>query len=383
MSVCGASLFGNTSQYIKINNGDFIAIQGSDTRERLITSDLRMPYKQILKSRVILKPGQINYLLNHLGLGDNATFLALRATYDPKSVIAEDNYISWSYYDDLTRINNFAQLLVLTGNSAKRIPQLYLTNPNTKYQVLIDVMVASIDDTYSIFTDTLNQSGTSFVGLEYTDIKSYVVGESIVFFDKSSPKRPLIYVDLTNIDAITKNGSILVIDDGTLGTLFFQFKTEYDANQANSLLNYVLVNPNVDIDSLSPLADDEVPVINFNSTSGIGGDYISFNGATSGVPYNTSVGFTFSTSISLSTFGTVSGPNTVIDKQKLIDLIIASASDNRDGIILVQPSNLILSGTSGVVNTIIQTGSYSLTFDIKDIAQNNMTGYILNLDIIS
>jgi hypothetical protein len=63
MAGCGASLFGNSSQFIKINGGDFVAIQGSDTRERLITSDLRMPYKQILKSRIILKIGQTNYLL--------------------------------------------------------------------------------------------------------------------------------------------------------------------------------------------------------------------------------------------------------------------------------------------------------------------------------
>ena len=184
MAGCGSSLFGNGSQFIKINAGDFVAVQGSDTRERLITSDLRMPYKQILKSRVILKPGQANYLLNHLGMGDNATFLGIRATYDPKSVIEADNYIQWSYYDDLTRIKTFAQMMVLTGNTSNRIAQLYLTNPNTKYSVFLDVMVASIDDSYSFFTDTKNQTGTTFTGLEYTDIKSHIVGESIVIIDK-------------------------------------------------------------------------------------------------------------------------------------------------------------------------------------------------------
>ena len=62
---CGANLFGTKSQFIKTNGGDFIAVDGSNTRERLILSDLRIPYKQILKSRIILKTGQINYLLNH------------------------------------------------------------------------------------------------------------------------------------------------------------------------------------------------------------------------------------------------------------------------------------------------------------------------------
>jgi hypothetical protein len=140
MGSCGNSLFGKGSQYIKINGGDFIAVEGSNTVEKLITSDLRMPYKQLLKGRVILKAGQINYLLNHLGVGDNATFLSIKATYDQKSVIEMDNYISYSYYDYPVQNLTFAQILVLTGNSSNRIPQLYLNNPNTKYPVILDVM---------------------------------------------------------------------------------------------------------------------------------------------------------------------------------------------------------------------------------------------------
>jgi hypothetical protein len=65
------------AQYIKVNGG-VVAIEGSNILERLTVSDLRMPYKQILKSRVILKPGQTNYLLNFLGLVDNAKFLCIK-----------------------------------------------------------------------------------------------------------------------------------------------------------------------------------------------------------------------------------------------------------------------------------------------------------------
>jgi len=381
MAGCGASLFGNSSQFIKINGGDFVSIQGSDTRERLITSDLRMPYKQILKSRIILKTGQTNYLLNHLGLGDNATFLCLKATYDSKSVNEEDNYINWSYYDDLTKINTFAQMMVLTGNSSNRIAQLYLTNPSIKYPVFIDVMVAVIDDTYSFFNDTVNQTGTSFTGLEYTDIKSHVIGESIVINDKNSPPRPLIYILLNTINSIEKSGTILIIDNTTYGTIFLQFLTENDAFQAHSLLNYILENPSVDIDNLSPVVDLTDPVLYFNSTAGATGSYIvNYTGATGGTPYNTAAGgFTFSTSISLSTYGTYSG--TVIDKNQLIYLLVNQIEDNRDGYIYMMPSNLIISGTSGTVSTILITGTYSLTFDFSDIAQNYLDGVIVDLNI--
>jgi hypothetical protein len=378
MAGCGASLFGNSSQFIKINGGDFVAIQGSDTRERLITSDLRMPYKQILKSRIILKIGQTNYLLNHLGLGDNATFLCLRATYDPKSVNEEDNYINWSYYDDLTRINTFAQMMVLTGNSLNRIPQLYLTNPSTKYDVFIDVMVAVIDDTYSFFNDTLNQTGTSFTGLEYTDIKSHVIGESIVINDKSSPTKPLIYILLNTINSIEKSGTILIIDNTTYGKVFLQFLTENDAFQAHSLLNYILENPGVDIDSL-PVGDLLDPTLYFYSNVGASAslDYIAFDGDTYGVPYNTLDGFTFSTTISLAQSG-ISGS---ITRSRLIDLLVDYVEDNRDGYMYMNTYNLIITGTSGVVTTIIETGTYSLTFDFSDIAQNYLDGVIVDLNI--
>lgn len=379
MAGCGASLFGNSSQFIKINGGDFVAIQGPDTKERLITSDLRMPYKQILKSRVILKIGQTNYLLNHLGLGDNATFLCLRATYNPKSVNEEDNYINWSYYDDLTRINSFAQMMVLTGNSSNRIPQLYLTNPSTKYDVFIDVMVAVLDDTYSFFNDTLNQSGTSFTGLEYTDIKSHIVGESIVIIDKNSPPRPLIYILLSTINSIEKSGTILIIDNTTYGKVFLQFLTENDAFQAHSLLNYVLENPSVDIGSLSPVEDLIDPTLYFYSNVGASAslDYISFNGVTSSVPYSTLNGFTFSTTISL----TQSGVSGSITKSSLIDLLVDYIEDNRDGYMYMDSYNLIITGTSGVVTSIVDAGTYSLTFDFSDIAQNYLDGVIVDLNI--
>jgi hypothetical protein len=380
MSVgCSGNLFGNRSQFIKTNGGDFIAVEASNTRERLILSDLRIPYKQILKSRVILKTGQTNYLLNHLGLGDNATFLCIKAVYDSKAVIEADRYVNWSYYDDLTRINSFADIMVLTGNSTNRVPQLYLTNPSTKYPVYLDVMVGIIDDNYSIFNDVFNQSGTSFTGLEYTDIHSHIIGESLVINDKSLPvAKPLIYFILNNINSIEISGQILIIDDSGRGTIFLQFLTEGDAFQAHSLINYVLENPNIDIDALNPVSDSLDPILYFYDTAGNSGDYIAFNGATYGVPYDTTDGFTFSTSISLSSFGTASG---YIDKSQLIYLLVDYIEDNRDGYMYMMPSNLIISATSGTVDKILTTGTYSLTFDFSDIAHNYLDGVIVNLDI--
>jgi len=378
MATCQSSLFGNQSQYIKVNGGDFVAVQGANTFEKLLVSDLRMPYKQLLKSRLILKAGQTNYLLNHLGLGDNATFVAIKAIYDAKSVIEEDNFITWSFYDDLTKSYSMAQMLVLTGNSTNRIKQLYLTNPNTKYPVALEVMVANIDDSYSFFNDTVNQSGTTFTGLEWTDIKSHIIGQSIKIMDKGTPTRPLIYLEIANIETIEKSGSILIIDDASYGTIFLQFLTEFDAYQAHSLFNYVIENPDVNIDTIQ--VDSADPVLYFYNQVGTTGDFIAFNGATAG-PYSTADGLTFSTSISLLTYGTASG--TLIDKQQLIYLLVDSITDNRDGTMSMQPSNLIITATSSDISSIILPGTYSLTFNFSDIAHNLLDGVHVDLTITS
>ena len=379
MAGCGSSLFGPSSQYIKTNSGDFIATEGSNIRERLILSDLRIPYKQILKSRVILKGGQANYLLNHLGFGDNATFLAIKAVYDSKSIVETDNYVQYSYYDDLGRTYTFSQLLTLTGNSTNRVKQLYLTNPNPNYPVYLDVMVAVLDDNYSFFNDTINQSATTFTGLEVVDIKTYVVDESIVIYDKSTPKRPLIYFNLSDINSIERDGKVLTIDDSTLNTILLQFTSIDEAAKAQSLLNYVIDNSGVNIDNLvSPIDSDDPVLYFFSRVGGISGtgSYIQFNGTSSTVPYNTNYGYTFSTSIEMATYGTSS-----INRSKLGTLLINKILDNRDGTMSYVDSNLIINGSSSIT-TITATGSYVLTFDFSDIALNYLDGVFVNIDII-
>lgn len=376
-----SSLFGASEKYIKFLNGDLVGIEGINTIERQFLKDLRIPYTQLLKGRIVLKAGQVDYLMNHLGLGDNATFVSIAATYDPKSKIEEDNYVQFNYYNNLTSTFYFDQLLILTGNSTHRIPQLYLTNPNPTYPVTLEVMVANIDDTYNFFNDTINQTATSFTGLELQDFHSYFIGETIVVNDKSNPPRPLIYFRIANISSLERDGSILIIDDLSKGTIFFKFKTEGDALQTFSLLNYVLENPDVNIDTLitNNIFDNVAPIITFNTRVGGTGDYIyDYLGNTQSLP-DTTGGNTFSTSISISTFG-VGGELT---KNNLYGLLINNIYDNRDGIISGTGSNLNITSASSSFTSITVSGTYSLNFDISDIAENITSNVVLNLTINS
>jgi hypothetical protein len=42
-------------------------------------------------------------------------FLSIK-NYNSKSVL-KDNVVHWSFYDDLSKVYSFAQMMVLTGNS--------------------------------------------------------------------------------------------------------------------------------------------------------------------------------------------------------------------------------------------------------------------------
>jgi len=228
MGVCGQSLFGSGSNYIKVADGSFVAVEGSTIAEKLIMSDLRMPYKQLLKAKIMLKPGQTDYLLNHLGLGDNATFLAIKVTYDPKSVIEEDNYINWKYYDDITKVNSMAQMLVLTGNSTNRIPQLFLTNPNEKYGVSLEVMIAVIDDNSSYFeykpivyfTDSVDLENAAYAGPYNTSLgNNFGASMSLSTYGYSLTVSGIRYLlidnvkDSNGVDMITSDVNYILYDE--------------------------------------------------------------------------------------------------------------------------------------------------------------------------
>jgi hypothetical protein len=369
------SLWGNNNdKYIKFLNSSIVAVDGADTVENQVLSALRIKYAQITRARITLKPGQTDFLLNYGGLGDGISFLSIVATYDPKSKIEADNYLQYAFYNDLTRLRTFCEIMVLTGNSTNLIPQIYLTNPNVNYPVMLDVLMASKSDTYNPFEDTINQSGTSFVGLSYSSIKTHVLNDSIKIVN--SQNSPLIYLQLANINSIERTGLILTVDDSSRGEIFLKFGDTYSVNQGFSLMNYILENPGVNTQTLSPLEDNVAPIVYFYNTVVGTSSTIDLIGGTGG-PYNTSQGFTFSATMSLGFFGTISN-------NLLVDVLVDSVSDNRDGVMSITGSNLIVTKDSTTYTSITASGTYSVTFtNVKDLAENSINGVILTLTITS
>jgi hypothetical protein len=219
----------------------------------------------------------------------------------------------------------------------------------------------------------------SFTNLTLDSIETHVPDDSIVIWDKNIPRNELVYIVLSNITSISRTGKLLIVDDSTLGRLFLDFETEYYAQQADSLLNYVLNNSGVIIQNLDPKTDDIDPIIYFYSNVGntASGATISVSG-TSSTPVNTSMGLTFSTSI---VFGTQSS----ITKNQLIDQLIDYVEDNRDGILSITGSNVLLYDYNDILATSVLTSSvtYSLKFVVSDIAGNEVdTSSVVNIYII-
>lgn len=383
MGVCGQSLFGSGSNYIKVSNGSFVAIEGANTAESLILSDLRMPYKQLLKGRIILKVGQTDYLLNHLGLGDNATFLAIKATYDAKSVMEVDNYIQWSFYDDIERVNTLAQLLVLTGNSSNRIPQLWLTNPNSKYPVTLDVMVAVIDDNTffdyrpivyftspvtlenAVYLGPYNTSlGTNFgitissvndfTGYNIDDLRTEIVDHVV--------ESNGLLLSTTTSDYLLYDYNSNLINSFTLSGTYSMF---FDIT--DSLNNSIDTDDNVIIEYNA----EYTPVVFFTP------DVYLFGSTSS--PVNTLQGSTFGATMALpmSFYGGTVNPidiaNVLVDHVEEANGVtfLATASNY----ILYDYSNLVISG-------ITMSGTYSLGFNITDSFGTLDTDKIVNIFFI-
>lgn len=386
------SILGLNNSFIKYAGGDVVAQEGPTTLERLQLSDLRIPYQQILKTRVILKPGITNYLLNYTSLGDNATYLTLVARYDSLSRAESKNYVEYYYYTDPYRIYEFAQILTLSGNSTHRVPQIYLNNPNPDYSVNIDMMIAVIDDNTSFFfgaTGSVPANALAFTGLRYTDIRVYdpynpgpsqtvrtlsihnTVGDIIAF------------LELSTINTLTLTTNVIIIDDSALGVVYFQFIDDFNALQAYSWLNYLLENPTGVTGTFSgtgssleiiPTEDALSPLVVFKPT-------IILPYGPTGITYSstwssTTQSFQGNTPLVLTAFGgTISYVN-------IASYAFNSITDNRDGVITFTNSQMMIldNSLSTVVTSITHSGTFSVIYNVNDNAGLN-TNFVILLPV--
>jgi len=399
MSDCkGNSVFGNVNpDGIRFYQNSLIASEGANMVQKMMLDGIFAPYEQLLRGRITLKAGQCKYLLNHLGLGDNATFLTIVANYDTKSKIDSQNFVQYSYYSDPNHWHSFAQMILLTGNSENRIEQLYLTNPNQNQSVVLDIMVGVIDDESGFFNDlcdiddTAVSSVITFKNLKSDDIITWIAEETIAVLNPAGVAQA--YINIADINSIEKTGNIITINDRSVGTIILEFVDDYQSKQALSILSWILEDPTRITQNIDPVKDDIGACIIFTPNVYIDGapsptSSVFVPGATSSnwndcpVEAETITNPTY-VPVAGDLLSTKSGNlfevlpllltdyNNAISRSVVGNHIIDCVMDHRDGHIAIDETNVIITDASGnIYYFIIDEGDYIIKFDINDIAEN-------------
>jgi hypothetical protein len=367
--------FGSVQQHIKFYQGSLVAVEGPHMTHKMSSlPSLRIPFQQVMSSRIVLRAGQTDYLLNHLGLGDNVTFLAITAKYDEKSKFESDNYVQYSYYSDKNRLFNFSNLLVLTGNSENRIEQLYLHNPNENMPVVLEVMVAIIDEFYDYFTEhePENTPEPIFRNLLSSNISLWNEDQNTLVV-KNSEGDPILYQQIPNISTLTQDSKIITLTDQSGGRVLLVFRNEVNATQAR-----VKIDGFRDLGELVQPADDFEPIITFTNNVTDYENEIPYGGDITSLDGNRR--YLIGSEISLSDY------SNKITKTILNNIIISKIEDYEGNLIDIFPNNsLIIKGEEGdVYNSIENPGEYYVFFDIQDSSGNKVDNSVnIKINIVN
>lgn len=334
---------------IKPYECSLIAVDGPRLVGRWHLEGLQIPYDSQFTSVMELRPGENALPIMYGHLGTNVTFIAIRVVYGSKLQVSAsrevipDKYIEYYYEDDTDTKRTFTDLLVLTGNDAHRIPQLYVYNPG-EYIAELHILVANVKENMisSKLVPTLNK----FNGLYYSSVLSDQINFSPsstgstqieIYNDQNDLIISLPYSSISNIGVDCET---LTIDTSNDENIILEFVSEFHAQQAHSRIMWVTEDSmNRYLTSDYPSIDNEAPVITFYSSP-------------------------------ISVFS-----GTTVTKTELQEYFIKEINDNRDGEISIYDTEVTIKkqGSIRIFEQIEDFGNYDVTFTISDIANNQTT----------
>ncbi len=269
---------------------------------------------------------------------------------------------------DLGRYEIETYIVVVNGQTENR--QRIIYNGNNDESYFIERYYGSIRSGYK-------GANTFFKNLSWTNIKSHIVGESIVINDNSSPAKPQIYFNISSIESVQRDGdNRLIIVDNQIEPITLEFISTFDKNQAYSLFNLVLQDSNINLNLIT--SDLTPPIIFFNEY--FFSEEIKLDQNTRSIltgPFSTEDGDTFRVDITLSLFG---GPNP-ISKDDIISGLVYDITDNRDGGINLTTNDIIIYkdviSYDNIVDEISGVGIFICKFNLHDLGQNQNTSTII------
>lgn len=381
------------SKIIKPYDCSLIAQDGPDIAGKFSLIGLQSPYDSQVTGKMTILPGETKPIMYGY-LGTQCTFLAIKPTYNanraynssrafgysyrqendcktdsttcgnPSSSDAfgypTDRYINY-YYDyessywsgSSIHMKTFTDLLILTGNEAHKIPQIFVNNP-TAYTIELQMLIANIGD--NVIATSLDEEILTFTGLYYTSIESDV----IIFGSTTGSSQLQIYDINDNLVCTIPYSTILVIEDfpnklriKTTSDQYIDlvFLSTFNTKQAHSRMNWVTNNYSTRfLTDNYPSADTTPPVFGWYNPLPI-----AYTGGT-------------------------------LTKTQIIEMFLlpdpSGIIDDRDGIISRYDVtlNIIKQYSIRQFDCIQEPGVYNLTFSITDIAGNtNNTTQILTV----
>ena len=253
--------------------------------------------------------------------------------------------------------------VLVSGLNETRERILYYNNNNEDF---------FIERYYGTIRDGYEQSEIIFSDLRWFDIKTNVVGESFYVNDKEVPPIPYVYFTIDDIDSIQReNSTKLKVIDSTNNPIGLIFETEFDCNQAYSLIILLLEDPNADANNIT--VDNSGPVIHFNK--------LFYNTDVLDNNFNTGTFSSSDTTSLLLNINTSSFSGTLpITKENIKDYLVNKISDNRDVAINIMEKDIKinLGSLSGPeVSDISTIGTYFIKIEISDLVKNTTQFTIL------
>lgn len=352
-----------TSRVIRPYQCSFICTEGPNILGKLNMSGVEIPYYSQFSTRMILNPGATKQPLLYGFLGTEVTFILLKFTYDetnPACNIEEDQFIEYYYADQPSIIRYANKLLLLTGNSTNRIPQIFLNNPSD-VKVYVDALVANLEQ------DDVNLDDVNYVTISNIYYNSVLSDLVLINCDTSGSTQLQVlgvdgyiqlyldYIDILTIEPqyVTNEIKLTTVSDTTI---ILGFLSQFEMYQALSRISWVIKDPSCryltrdypGLDILPPIfqmnPDRPSPIPN-------------------PIPYTD--------------FATGS---TILPRD-IIDFFVTGVTDLRDDEISVDSVNITIrkQGSVEPLTGITVVGVYDIVLSVSDIANNTA---VLNYTIL-
>lgn len=340
-----------TEKVIKPYNCSMIAVDGPQIKGKLNMEGLEIPYVSQYTSQMVLNESSKDQPVLYGFLGNNVTFLMIKATYEPQDpnwAIEADEYIEYYFADDPT-IRYMGKLMILTGNSLKRISQIYLSNPNDSQKVYLEIFMANQSQEDIDATSGLLQSVKYISGLYYNNILSDSISSgstSLNIVDADGNLQLVIpYENINTIERTNDGTNRLIIGTDSEEDIQLDFLSDFNMKQAHSRISWVLEDTaNRNLTSTTPGIDLDAPVVTWTMSGSTTSGYTI-------LPWDGSSDIT---------------------KDYIIQFFMSGVTDTRDGDMSIMDTVVTIYNEDDMVpiSVISSDGKYVIYFTVEDIAGN-------------